>query len=176
MANEQLGIEARSSLELDARVERVFRFASAEASTAPVSGKQPQPPRRPPRRYALGGNKYVEVLDYHTWELTEALPVDLALKVEYEMLDFGEMLAGESIYVPNGRTASGMFNPFAYRGHLRQIEKPGTYRFRVHLTPSRDVALSHADSRAYWDGYILVSPEMTLRVVEVPPPSKKAKK
>jgi hypothetical protein len=123
----------------------------------------------------VDGGGHLEIVGYSGWVLTEPLPVDLALDVEYEMVDFGEMLAAGSIYVPNGQTASGEFNPYAHRGVLRQLDNAGDYRFRVHLTPSRDVALTHADSRAYWDGYILTSPEMTMRIIEVPPEKKETK-
>jgi len=163
------GLEARSVPELDGQVRHALRFVSApEAPTSgtttvvtPSVSKRTRAPRRVPR--TSGG--YLEILGSNRWELTEKLPVDLAFDVEYEMLDFGVVLDGGPLFIPQGTTGTAEMNPFAYR--TRELEKEGTFRFRVHLTPSRDAALSHPESRVYWDGYILTSPEMTFRVVEV---------
>jgi len=174
--DQEYGLEAKTDPQLDAQVKRAFRFVSlADESTSDAKATVvPSAPTRrkwlPSRLYRSSGG-YFEVFGHNRWELTEKLPVDLAFDVEYELPEIATVLPGTPIYVPQGTTATAAINPFSYL--TRALEKPGTYRFRVHLTPSRDVALSHPDSRAYWDGFILTSPEMTIRVTK-PPADKKS--
>ena len=171
-----VGLEGKTDPALDEQVRRAFRFAAVHeapatsASTGVVMGRLR--PRRPQRRYPQAGGGSFEISGGNSWELTAKLPVDLAFDVEYEMLDFAVLLKGVPIYIPQGTTMTAEVNPFVYSYQLSGIQKPGTYRFRVHLTPSRDVALSHPTSVAYWAGSILSSPEMTFRVAEVPPAKK----
>jgi hypothetical protein len=174
--NQQFDLQAKTDPRLDAQVERAFRFASVPdwPTTGPGTLVPLSMPRRArvPRRIphpTSGG--YLEVFGYNRWELTEKLPVDLAFDVQYEYPDLGLIVEGGPLYVPQGTTDTAEINPLAYR--TKGFEIPGTYRFRVQLTPSRDVALSQPNSRAYWDGFILTSPEMRFRVAEVVTPPQK---
>jgi hypothetical protein len=171
-----VGLEGKTDPALDEQVRRTFRFVVAQDAPATststgvlTDGLRLRP--RLARRIQPGGGSF-EISGGNYWELTEKVPVDLAFDVEYEMLDFAVLLKGAPIYIPQGTTMTAEVNPFVYNYQLSGIQKPGTYRFRVHLTPSRDAALSYPSSRAYWAGSILSSPEMKFRVMEIPPAKK----
>jgi len=164
---EDFGLQPKTDPQLDAKVEKSFVFTSGTAQQAGTPKERPPERKGGRSRYSFGGGIY-EVFCPAGWKVTEPLPIDLAFKVDYELLDFGLILSGGSIYVPSGQTASGYFNPFILQSRLAALKKPGKYRFRAHLTPSRDVALRYVDSKAFWDGYILTSPVMWFRVTFVP--------
>jgi hypothetical protein len=181
LPNENIDLQAKTDPTLDAQVERAFRFVAGPdtpttgAGTlipASASRRYARVPLRVPRRLvpqSSGG--YLEVFSNNHWELTEKLPVDLVFDVEYEFPDYETVVAGGPLYVPAETTATAELVPYLYRA--RGLEKPGAYRFVVHLTPSRDVALSQPNTRAYWDGFILTSPQMTFRVAAAPKAPKK---
>jgi hypothetical protein len=176
LPGEDCGLERKTDPELDTLVERTFRFvvdttAFDEPGEAGGNGGDSDPASRPLRVPRSGGGQ-LEIHGRHRWKLAAPLPLDLAFETEYEMLDFNQFLPGPALYVPKGSTPSGEFRPVDYGYRLRALRQPGTYRFRVHLTPSRDVALMQPDSEVYWDGYILVSPEMAIRITEVLPENK----
>lgn len=166
LPGEPFDIEAKSDPVLDAKVEQAFVFI-ADDGTSPAKSTQRDSGRRP-NRYPMSGGGYLEFRGDNRWELTEALPFDLAFDVQYELLDQGVVLDGFSLYIPQGQTRGDRFNPYYISRRLPKLEESGSYRFRVRLTPSCDVALAHPDSRAYWNGHILEGPEMTFRVVKIP--------
>jgi len=182
--NQNVGLEAKTDPQLDAQVRRAFRFVTVQdvpGTSVPTmivrEGPRTRRMARIARRYTQPGGGLFEISGGNRWELAEKMPVDLAFDSEYEMLDFGAVLEGPPVYIPQGTTTTAEVSPFAYRYRLSAMEKPGTYRFRVHLTPSRDVALAQPECRAYWAGLILSSPVMRFSVTPVPaappPPAKK---
>jgi hypothetical protein len=175
LSDQTVGLDAMTTPGLDARVQRAFRFV-ADPDTSTTIGGQPAGRRgaRGPRllgQYPRENRGALEVYGGCHWELQEPLPVDLAFEAEYEAVDSGAVVKGAPIYSPRGTTATAAINPLSYRG-LSGLEKPGVYHFRVHLTPSRDVALSYPECQAFWNGVILTSPDIKLRVAEFPPAKK----
>lgn len=172
----EYGLQRTSTPELDKQVEAAFQFALA--SEAELTGRPEDdgttnpPPPKPINRQGISEGKYLEIYGRNTWKLAEALPVDLALTIEYEFIDEASVVPGGQIYVPKGDTQAGTLDAFAYGRNITSLTEPGLHRFRVHFTPDRDTALSHVTSQAYWDGYILTSPEMTYRLVITEPKKK----
>jgi hypothetical protein len=163
------GLAAQSDPEIDERVEAAFRFTPSadliELDQRDEKTTEPPPPR-PLASYPLPGDRFLDLYGRAGWELTKPLPFALAFEVEYEFVDVGVKMAGPSIFIPKETKTSGRFNAYGYGRQLEELTAAGDHPFRVYLTPSEDIALQHPDCEAYWNGYVLVSPELNYRMVE----------
>ena len=92
------------------------------------------------------------------WQLTEPLPVDLSLDVEFHVEHTGEVLRGDPLVVLKNRKQGGHFYPNDTRAFTAGRE--GFVPLRIVLKPSRAQALSTLEVTQYYNG-----PPITSEVV-----------
>ena len=108
---------------LDDQVRRVFRFMEMTGGAVIIDGRPVQvstgfglgmePDPWTPQISGWSGSDRQQEFALHMplWELTEPVPVDLCFTVEFKVLESGEVFAGESIVIPQGKKTSGYFSP-----------------------------------------------------------------
>jgi hypothetical protein len=152
-------LAAERDAKLDALVKRSLRFAGFDAEAEKLrllirGGGQPADPT-PQVTWGTQGSKDGS-LYLPTWQLAEALPVDLCFEVELQEVASGAVHRAEAIVVLAGRATRGYF--FPHDVHRFAGGREGGLELRVVLKPSRAMALTRTDVKRYYTGTITSQP------------------
>jgi hypothetical protein len=102
------------------------------------------------------------------WQVREPLPVDLCFEVVFEDLSTGKRFQGDPLVLPKGQARHlGYLTPRDAIGFAGK--RTGFVPLRVHLLPSRAVALTEPEVTRYYPGTITVERRMKIIGPEEPP-------
>jgi hypothetical protein len=128
----------------------------------PMFGGGPEPdPWRPQITWKTPDGKDVG-LHVPIWRLDKPLPVDLCFAVEFEDLGTGNTYQGYPWILAKGKTSHlGYLWPLDV--HAFAKDRAGFVTVRVHLTPSRALALSSPEITSYFPGSI--TQELRIKII-----------